>query len=97
MKDLSTNSIYPGQVAVYSGTNCMSAIDCTQGCSCVDGQCVPIGDKLDSCQWFSESYLLDLILEGRITVEESRRLKELADSKDQTLRYMAIKLLYETP
>ena len=97
MKDLSTNSIYPGQVAVYSGTNCMSAIDCTHGCYCVDGQCVPIGDKLDSCQWFSESYLLDLILEGRITVEESRRLKELADSKDQTLRYMAIKLLYETP
>ena len=96
MKDLSTCN---RTSTTYSGTSCTSSTDCLQGCFCVDGQCVPSGEynmSFNSHQYFSESYLLDLILEGRITIEESKRLKELADSKDPTLREMATKLLYET-
>jgi len=94
MKDLSTCN---GTSTIsYSGTSCTSNMDCSEGCSCINGQCMPSGEYTMSHRYFSESYLLDLILEGRITIEESKRLKELADSKDPTLREMATKLLYET-
>lgn len=72
---------------------CISNLDCSEGCACVNGECVPIGDYYPR---FSKEYLLDLILAGRITLPESKRLKEMSESPDKTISKMAAKLLYET-